>query len=269
MHQSKQWSPLQGCDPYRCGLYKGDQKYNTGYVKVNFNGLANKSGVYKIVNVLDGKIYIGSAKNFKKRAYQHRSSLRNNKHQNKYLQRAFNKHGADAFLFEVIEVVLGSKEKRVLAEQKHLDKYIVEDKWSQCYNLDKKAINGGGFQKYSNNEPWNKGKTGIYSKETLQKISAALTGKKNPGWGIPRSEKTKAKISKANSGRGNGMYGKVGKQHPRSKPYAFVSPTGEIVSGVSLTNFCKLHNLQQSKMWAVLHEKRNHHKGWRKYKGTE
>lgn len=150
--------------------------------------------------------------------------------------------------------------------KQYIDNLIFSGKWDDCYNQDKKAVTGGGFDRSEERTPWNKGKKNVYSKATLRKISAALQGKKNPNWGRPRSKETREKISKANKGKNNGMYGKFGKKHPRSKPYAFISPDGEIVTGVSLSNFCKINDLQQSKMWAVLHEKRNHHKGWKKYK---
>jgi len=107
-------------------------------MKKEFKGHANKSGVYKITNTINEKKYIGSAKNFKKRAYQHVSSLKNNKHQNKHLQASFNKHGADAFLFEVIEVVLGDKLARTTKEQMYIDEHL--DDWESCYNHDKRAI---------------------------------------------------------------------------------------------------------------------------------
>lgn len=46
-------------------------------MKKQFNGQANKSGVYKITNLTNGKIYIGSAKHFK---YQQASKFGNKKH---------------------------------------------------------------------------------------------------------------------------------------------------------------------------------------------
>ena len=51
----------------------------------------NTSGVYQITNKVTGKFYIGSAVNFRKRWNTHKSCLRNNKHANKHLQRAWNK----------------------------------------------------------------------------------------------------------------------------------------------------------------------------------
>lgn len=53
----------------------------------------------------NGKFYIGSAKNYKSRWAQHLTELRNNKHSNRHLQNAWNKHGEDNFRFEVVEEV--------------------------------------------------------------------------------------------------------------------------------------------------------------------
>ena len=42
-------------------------------------------GIYKIVNSINNKIYVGSAKNIKKRWSAHKSDLNKNKHHNKHL----------------------------------------------------------------------------------------------------------------------------------------------------------------------------------------
>ena len=60
-------------------------------------------GIYKITNIVNGKCYIGQSKNIAKRWQRHKVELKNNKHGNEYLQRAYNKYGADNFKFEVIE----------------------------------------------------------------------------------------------------------------------------------------------------------------------
>lgn len=62
-----------------------------------------KSGIYKILNKITEKFYIGSAVNFKARWTQHKSKLRLNVHPNKYLQASWNLHGSDAFEFIVME----------------------------------------------------------------------------------------------------------------------------------------------------------------------
>ena len=74
-------------------------------MKTDYKNSSQKPGVYKIINLINGKVYIGSAKNFSVRFNQHIKSLEKNKHQNKHLQNAFNQYGTDNFLFEVIEVL--------------------------------------------------------------------------------------------------------------------------------------------------------------------
>ena len=61
------------------------------------------SGVYTITNLIDGKIYVGKAKNVRMREQGHFSALRKNKHVNKHLQSAFNKYGEENFVFELLE----------------------------------------------------------------------------------------------------------------------------------------------------------------------
>lgn len=78
------------------------------------------SGIYKITNVTNDQIYIGSTVNFNKRKREHFSSLNENKHCNKYLQRSFNKHGEENFKFEILEVI-EDKNKLIEREQHYLD----------------------------------------------------------------------------------------------------------------------------------------------------
>jgi group I intron endonuclease len=65
----------------------------------------NKGGIYKIRNIINNKVYIGSATNLYQRKREHFSRLNNNKHENQYLQNSWNKYGKNNFLFEVIEYV--------------------------------------------------------------------------------------------------------------------------------------------------------------------
>lgn len=62
------------------------------------------TGAYAIVNLVNGKLYVGGAyKSFKQRFMLHKSLLRANRHYNIYLQRAWNKHGEASFEFRVLE----------------------------------------------------------------------------------------------------------------------------------------------------------------------
>lgn len=63
-------------------------------------------GIYKITCTANGKIYIGSATNLRKRLYEHFRTLRHGTHHNSYLQRAFNKYGENAFTTDVLDLVL-------------------------------------------------------------------------------------------------------------------------------------------------------------------
>ena len=43
------------------------------------------SGIYCIINLKNGKRYIGSSKNVRQRLWSHRAELRHNKHENPHL----------------------------------------------------------------------------------------------------------------------------------------------------------------------------------------
>jgi group I intron endonuclease len=60
-------------------------------------------GIYKIENLVDGKIYVGSSINIEKREYKHFWMLNKNIHDNNHLQHSFNKLGSENFKFETIE----------------------------------------------------------------------------------------------------------------------------------------------------------------------
>ena len=68
--------------------------------------LPTTSGIYKITCTANKRIYIGSAANLRQRKNLHAHELRQNKHGNRHLQRAWNKYGEQAFIFEVLELVL-------------------------------------------------------------------------------------------------------------------------------------------------------------------
>ena len=63
------------------------------------------SGIYKIVNIINGKFYIGSTKNIKERCAKHFSRLKNNSHHSVKFQNDYDIYGRDAFVCEVIEEI--------------------------------------------------------------------------------------------------------------------------------------------------------------------
>lgn len=112
-------------------------------MEYKYEGNSLKSGIYKITNKLNGRVYIGSSKEFKRRWTQHAYSLKTQRHNNKFLQADFNKCGEDAFVFDVIEVTDGkTKEQRLLLEEIYIHQYY--DKGKTCYNLSTKAVSPEG-----------------------------------------------------------------------------------------------------------------------------
>lgn len=92
----------------------------------SFGLLSNKSGIYKITNLINGKIYIGSAISLYKRAYNHFISLRDQKHHSIKLQRAFNKYGIENFVFEIM-CLIDKSSLLVATEQIYLNQYGAQE----------------------------------------------------------------------------------------------------------------------------------------------
>lgn len=75
------------------------------------------SGIYKIVNLKNGKFYVGSSKNIIRRFYIHKSALKNNRHHCIYLQRSWNKHGEQTFAFEILKEMDHPTEEQLFTEE--------------------------------------------------------------------------------------------------------------------------------------------------------
>jgi group I intron endonuclease len=90
--------------------------------------MTNKSGIYKIENLINGKCYIGSASNFSKRWRNHKCLLSNNKHHSIHLQRAWNKYGQQNFKFEIL--LCCEKEELIEKEQIHIN--MIEPEYNIC-----------------------------------------------------------------------------------------------------------------------------------------
>lgn len=62
-----------------------------------------EGGIYKIENLIDGKVYIGSSVTPGKRKYKHFWMLGKGIHDNNHLQHSYNKFGTDSFDFQILE----------------------------------------------------------------------------------------------------------------------------------------------------------------------
>ena len=160
--------------------------------------LTKNAGVYRISNRVDGKQYIGGSLLVLRRLGHHRSLLRRQLHFNRHLQRAWDKHGEDAFVFEVVQFC--DKDDVLFCEQTHLDEMFATVDRRLIYNTATVAA-----------APM----TGLKaSDETRRKMSDALRGKR-------RCEATKERMRKAqrgrvvsDEGRRNVSMSKSGANHP-------------------------------------------------------
>jgi group I intron endonuclease len=78
-----------------------------------------KSGIYKIINTLTHKEYIGSSVDVKKRWLTHQRQLAKGTHHCHHLQRAWEKYGPSTFQFEIVEHV--EKTNLIIREQVYLN----------------------------------------------------------------------------------------------------------------------------------------------------
>lgn len=100
------------------------------------------SGIYKIINKNNKRVYIGSSQNLKSRWKVHLYRLRHQTHHNQFLSNDFAKCGEQAFEFVVVEEC--EKEFLAIREQFWLNHYY--DDQNQCYNLRKVAESNRGFK---------------------------------------------------------------------------------------------------------------------------
>lgn len=101
-------------------------------------------GIYKITDLTNGKVYVGSSICIEKRFLLHKSALRRNVGDCVLLQEAYNSHpNMDDFRFEVVEVFLDNVDRKFLLDR--------EDYWMDIlksrdplfgYNLSKARQSG-------------------------------------------------------------------------------------------------------------------------------
>lgn len=132
-----------------------------GYKRVFFFTM-KKFGIYKITCTINDKVYIGSTEVcFKQRFKKHKQRLRNDYHENDYLQKSWNKYGEENFIFEILEEILDkSKVKEI--EQIYLNDYILKGK-DFCFNLSKSATGGNTI---TNDDIKEKHKQGVINSYT-------------------------------------------------------------------------------------------------------
>lgn len=156
--------------------------------------------VYQVRNLRNGKCYIGQTMNDVARRWaHHRWVLRNHRHNNCYLQRAWDKHGEAAFIFEILDQSaktideLNALETFYVATTPNLYNLTSGGRNGKCSEETKRKLSRAGKGK----APWIRGKH--HSAETRKKMSEQRMGNQNC-LGRKASDDTRCKLSESHKG---------------------------------------------------------------------
>ncbi len=246
--------------------------------------------IYEIKNKIDGKIYIGQTTQVPSiRWTQHKYKLNTNKHDNKHLQFAWNKHGVDAFIFNIVDTADNIEELNLL-EKKYINEYRSTNK-KLGYNFREGGMNG------------------LHSLESKKKIAKSLIGKSHSIESKIKKAKSRRKVGYPNvvSPEGKryniedmtnfcrlhglhptGMFDLVNKKSRQYKGWTLEGvdlkvsrfdliakkhrpngypplkdSNGNIYKGIiNMSKFCKEHGLSNVNVSSMVAKKAKSHKGW-------
>lgn len=148
--------------------------------------------IYKIVNTVNGKFYVGSTTNTRERFRTHRNRLRGNRHHCGHLQAAWNKYGENSFIFHVVETIPDGQSLQD-AEDVWLQEHVGKE---HCYNHGLRS--GAPWRGVKKEDHPNFGRP--VSEEHRQAISSGLKEfyakdiTNHPRFGKKHSEETKERI---------------------------------------------------------------------------
>jgi group I intron endonuclease len=182
-----------------------------------------QSGIYVIINQVNGKFYIGSSQCLDSRRSKHFNELKKGCHGNQRLQRAYLKYGEQSFCFEVLEYC--DVQQLISSEQRYLNIFCGYD---FCYNI----LPVAGCPGHWNHTP-----------EMKAKISKRQSGSGNSMHGKKQTQR---------------YYDSKARTLP-----SITGPDGKIYSDEkNLKQFCETHGLTRSLMQAVLRGENYQHKGF-------
>jgi group I intron endonuclease len=194
-------------------------------------------GTYRIRNIVSGRFYIGSSENVYRRFETHRRQLRAGAHKNIPLQGSWNKHGEDAFKFEVLgtfspDAVRGAE--RALLQQffshplccnMHDETYVFPRTGRKHTAATRAKIS----EKVQAALAQGRGGKFIPSSETRAKMSAALKGNQCAK-GHVRTKEHRRKLSESAKGNKHWL-GKSHREESKAKmgrAVRMISPEGAV-----------------------------------------
>lgn len=201
----------------------------------------NKSGIYTITNLVNGKYYIGSAVNFKQRFKIHISDFKYEQN-SKHLQNAYNKYGAENFEMQVLDIIDNLTDLLYIEEMYIINLFSYE----RCtgYNISKFAGSCLGCKRSDETKSLlreiNLGKK--HTRESRRKVSENNKGKKHKPETIEKmkilSRGQNSPLTKLNN---NDVYQIKVLLKDNYKPK-------EIASMFDV-NICVIYNIKQNKRW--------------------
>ena len=139
-----------------------------------------KYDIYSITCLINNKVYFGRSQEIKKRWRAHKHMLRKSSHYNPLLQSDWNLYGEDNFDFSILHSTSDYNES-ILIEQRYIDSENYEK-----YNIADAKKGGDTFSRNPNQE------------RTRKLKSINTSGKNNPMYGKPKSERINYQMCKRN-----------------------------------------------------------------------
>lgn len=227
------------------------------------------SGIYKIINKINGKYYVGSSSNITQRWRNHVKALKGGYHHNNHLQRSWLKYGPRHFEFRLVK---SNVDRSELLNEEQLWLDISKTEKSMSYNLTfiagKVEMTIDTRRKIGDSALGHKRNVGRkYSKETIDKR------RNSRSWYKHHTTETRSKISMLAKGRvmSDETKSKISKSLIGSIPHNvdytvfefYNSRTGEDFRGTK-NDFIKRFQLLKQPVYAIINKstRLRTYKGW-------
>ena len=251
--QSGMWYNMHIQNPPRSANCRGNGRDLVE--RCDVHSIPHASGIYQILCVPTGKVYIGSSNDLNNRYRQHFVALKSGTHANTYLQRAYSRYGHDAFVFSILELV--PIELLIEREQYWMDA-------TQC------CLRSRGF----NRVPKAGSNTGFKRSAVLRAADSARAKERmsRPGMreavskvhsGKTISDSHRARVAEAARKRQLTSENKASLIAKAVGRYIAIDPAGTVYEVVNLKAFCQEHGLNYGSVKSVAREQGKSRTGWR------